>query len=102
MDNNILASHFGIAQLERLIGSGYAIDLNQGMDARLVDGQIAKLYRSLNGLDLSASAATSRRKLKQYTKLPNFLANIVLSPTVFLFICWLQRILRTPPGAWKL
>ena len=35
MDNNILACEYGIAQLESLIGSGYAIDLNQGMDARL-------------------------------------------------------------------
>lgn len=32
MDNNILASEHGIAQLESMIGSGYAIDLNQGMD----------------------------------------------------------------------
>ena len=36
MDNNILSCEFGISQLESMIGSGYAIDLNQGMDARLV------------------------------------------------------------------
>jgi hypothetical protein len=43
MDNNILASEFGIAELESLIGSGYAIDLNQGMDARLVTPEIADI-----------------------------------------------------------
>lgn len=43
MDNNILASEFGISQLESLIGSGYAIDLNQGMDARLVDDRILNI-----------------------------------------------------------
>lgn len=47
MDNNILANDFGIAQLESLVGSGYAIDLNQGMDARLVDERVAKILAGL-------------------------------------------------------
>lgn len=47
MDNNILASDFGIAELESLVGNGYAIDLNQGMDARLVDERIAKILAGL-------------------------------------------------------
>lgn len=47
MDNNILASEYGIEQLESMIGSGYAIDLNQGMDARLVDDRIAGILARL-------------------------------------------------------
>ena len=47
MDNNILASEYGIAQLESLVGSEYAIDLNQGMDARLVDDRIAGILAQL-------------------------------------------------------
>ena len=47
MDNNILACEYGVEQLESLIGSGYRIDLNQGMDARLVDDRIAKILSSL-------------------------------------------------------
>lgn len=47
MDNNILASDHGISQLESLIGSGYQIDLNQGMDARLVDNHIAGILARL-------------------------------------------------------
>ena len=43
MDNNILACEYGIEQLISLIGSGYHIDLNQGMDARLVDDEIADI-----------------------------------------------------------
>lgn len=43
MDNNILACGYGIGQLESLIGSGYRIDLNQGMDARLVTPEIADI-----------------------------------------------------------
>ena len=47
MDNNILASEYGIAQLESLIGTGYRIDLNQGMDARLVTERIAGILAAL-------------------------------------------------------
>ena len=47
MDNNILACEYGIQQLESLIGSGYKVDLNQGMDARLVDARIAEILSRL-------------------------------------------------------
>lgn len=47
MDNNILASDYGIQQLEGLIGSGYRIDLNQGMDARLVNDDTALILSRL-------------------------------------------------------
>lgn len=47
MDNNILACEYGISQLESLIGSGYEIDLNQGMDARLITDRIAKILSQL-------------------------------------------------------
>ena len=43
MDNNILACEYGIEQLRDLIGSGYRIDLNQGMDARLVNDHVAEI-----------------------------------------------------------
>lgn len=47
MDNNILACEYGVKQLEGLIGSGYRIDLNQGMDARLVTDDIADILSRL-------------------------------------------------------
>jgi len=47
MDNNILACEYGIEQLAGLIGSGYKIDLNQGMDARLVTPEIADILARL-------------------------------------------------------
>lgn len=47
MDNNILACEYGVMQLESLIGSGYRIDLNQGMDARLVTDDIAHILSRL-------------------------------------------------------
>lgn len=43
MDNNILACEYGINQLAELAESDYRIDLNQGLDARLVDDRIAQI-----------------------------------------------------------
>lgn len=50
MDNNILACGHGLAQLESLVGSGYRIDLNQGMDARLVTPEVADILARLSWL----------------------------------------------------
>lgn len=47
LDNNILACEYGIGQLESLIGSGYSIDLNQGMDARLITRPVAQILARL-------------------------------------------------------
>ena len=47
MDNNILSCEFGIWGLESLIDSGYAVDFNQGLDARLVDERIAGIIGRL-------------------------------------------------------
>lgn len=47
MDNNILACEQGIQELIGLIGSGYRIDINQGMDARLVNDTIADILSQL-------------------------------------------------------
>jgi len=43
MDNNILACDYGIKQLAELSFTDYKIDLNQGMDARLVTEEIADI-----------------------------------------------------------
>lgn len=47
MDNNIIACGHGVDELISLIGSGYRIDINQGMDARLVDDTIADILSRL-------------------------------------------------------
>lgn len=47
MDNNILACEYGISELESMIGSGYKIDLNQGIDARLVNDRVADILSKL-------------------------------------------------------
>lgn len=50
MDNNILAHEHGLAQLEKIAGLGKSVrlDCNQGLDARLVDKEVAELLARVN------------------------------------------------------
>ena len=66
MDNNILACDCGVEQLKSLIDSGYRIDLNQGMDARLVTDDIAQILSKLKWikyLRFSCDTTTDRKSV---------------------------------------
>lgn len=43
MDNNILASEYGLSQIEKIIKLNLKVDFNQALDARLVTHDIAKI-----------------------------------------------------------
>lgn len=47
MDNNVLACKHGIQQLESMVGQNIRIDFNQGLDARLITPEIARLLSKL-------------------------------------------------------
>lgn len=47
MDNNILACPHGIEQLQSMVGQKVRIDINQGLDARLITEDIADLLAKL-------------------------------------------------------
>ena len=47
MDNNVLASDFGIGQMEEMIGQNVRVDFNQGLDARLITPEVAKILSGL-------------------------------------------------------
>lgn len=50
MDNNILASNYGLMQIEKIIEKGYHVDFNQALDARLVTEDIAKVLAQVKWL----------------------------------------------------
>lgn len=50
MDNNVLAIDHGIDQIRKLIKLGVRVDFNQGIDARRVDANIARLLSQLKWL----------------------------------------------------
>ena len=43
LDNNVLASDFGLSQIEKIIRMKIKVDFNQGLDARLITPEIAEL-----------------------------------------------------------
>ena len=43
MDNNVLASDYGLAQIEKIARLGLRVDFNQALDARLVTPEIGEL-----------------------------------------------------------
>ena len=48
MDNNILAAgDYALEQLQKIIKRGYYVDFNQALDARLVDGENARLLAQI-------------------------------------------------------
>lgn len=50
MDNNILASDYGLQQIEKMGGMKIRVDFNQGLDARLVTDEVAMLLARLRWL----------------------------------------------------
>jgi len=48
MDNNILGSEYGIRQIEKIVKLGVCVDFNQGIDARFVTPEIAKLLAKIH------------------------------------------------------
>ena len=52
MDNNILASDYGLQQIEKIISMGVRVDFNQGLDARLVTDDIARLLARVKWIKL--------------------------------------------------
>lgn len=50
MDNNILASDYGLEQIEKIIRKGYRVDFNQALDARLVTEEIAQMLAKVRWL----------------------------------------------------
>lgn len=51
MDNNILASDYGLKQIEKIIKKGYRIDFNQGLDARLINDSVASLLAQVRWIN---------------------------------------------------
>jgi len=47
LDNNVLASDFGLEQIERMGGQKIWVDFNQGLDARLIIPETVKLLANL-------------------------------------------------------
>lgn len=68
MDNNILASDYGISQLEKIAQKGYHVDFNQGLDARLITDEVAKILSKIKWIDYIRLACDQIEQVKYVIK----------------------------------
>lgn len=70
MDNNVLASDYGLQQIEKIVDRKYRVDFNQALDARLVTPDVASLLAKVRwlgairfGCDTPAQVAECERAM---------------------------------------
>jgi len=80
MDNNILASPFGINQLRRLTYTDYQIDLNQGMDARLVTHDIAAIIARIKWIRFIRFSCDTDAQVDEIERVLDLLNNYGIKP----------------------
>lgn len=87
MDNNILACEHGITQLSELSESNIKIDLNQGMDIRLVTEDIVKLFKKLNWIKYIRFSCDTRGQLPYFKRVFDWFEKYGVSRSkVFIYI----------------
>lgn len=87
MDNNILACEYGIEQLISLIGSGYHIDLNQGMDARLVDDKIADILSRIKWIRFIRFSCDQKTQIESIRNTVDLLKKYGVKPyRIFIYL----------------
>ena len=69
LDNNILASSHGIRQLELLTQTDYKVDINQGMDIRLVNDEICSILKQLKWIKFIRFSCDTIDQLPYFQKL---------------------------------
>lgn len=87
MDNNILALRHGIDQLRELSESNIMIDLNQGMDIRLVTKETVKLFGKLKWIKYIRFSCDTKEQLPYFKKVLEWFKDCGVSRSkVFIYI----------------
>jgi radical SAM superfamily enzyme YgiQ (UPF0313 family) len=72
MDNNVLASEHGLIQIEQAIKLNLKLDFNQGLDARLIDTEVAKLLAKVKWkpyLRMACDSFSMKEPIRKATEL---------------------------------
>jgi hypothetical protein len=57
MDNNVLACEWGLEQIADMSGQDVRVDFNQGLDARLIDDEVARMLSRLKWMNFIRMSA---------------------------------------------
>lgn len=82
LDNNVLASDFGLKQIEKIIDLGIKIDFNQGLDSRLIanNEDIAKLLSRVKWAKPLRMACDQKSQMKHIEKATELLRKYNTTP----------------------
>lgn len=65
MDNNVLASDYGLEQIEKIVKLKLKVDFNQGLDARLVTDDIAKLLAKVRWIKRIRFGCDTKQQIEE-------------------------------------
>lgn len=68
MDNNILATDYGLEQIEKIIKIGCKVDFNQGLDSRLVTDEVAKMLSKVKWIRVIRFACDTQASIEPLIK----------------------------------
>jgi hypothetical protein len=82
MDNNVLASDYGLKQIEKIIDMKIKVDFNQGLDARIIaeNKDIAKLLSKVKWLKSLRMACDQKSQMESIEKATSLLRKYGCKP----------------------
>lgn len=83
LDNNVLASEFGLQQIEDMGGKSVWVDFNQGLDARLVTPEVAKLLARLHWIRFVRLSCDTSAMLPVIEQATRYLREAGVAPSRF-------------------
>jgi hypothetical protein len=86
MDNNILACPYGLRELEKIADSDYLIDLNQGMDIRLITPQIARLLKRIKWIDYIRFSCDTEAQLPYFEKVMPLFRELKIASKIWVYL----------------
>lgn len=86
MDNNILASDFGLSEIEKLTKLKYRVDFNQGLDVRLVDDNIGKLLSKLKWIKYIRFSCDTKAQLEELLRVKEILNKYGYNKKIFVYV----------------
>jgi len=94
MDNNVLASDWGLFQIEKIIRLGIRVDFNQGLDARLISGNpyIAQLLGRVKWLAPLRMACDTQSQIDNIIKATELLRKHGAKPVRYFVYCLVKDV----------
>ena len=81
MDNNILAAReYALMQFDKIIKGGYRVDFNQGLDARLVDDEIAQKLASIRWINSIRFGCDTPKQIVEVEKAISLIDSYSVNP----------------------